>query len=56
MSQAEFNQHAQESILYAVFMAETEGVTLAQITLWLNSRNAPAIVNSQAAISKHFGG
>lgn len=40
MSQQEFNQHAQESVLYAVFKAEEYGITPAQVTLWLNAMRA----------------
>lgn len=60
MSQTEFNKHAQESILFAVFKAEEYGITPAQVTLWLNAMrahsNVPRIVSSDAAIAKHFGG
>jgi hypothetical protein len=41
MSFAEFKEAAKESILYARFMAEFQGVSVAQITLWLNAMNAP---------------
>jgi hypothetical protein len=37
MSQEEFTKEAQESILFAVFMAEFNGVSPAQVTLWLNA-------------------
>lgn len=37
MSQQQFNEAAKESILFAVFMAEFNGVTPAQVTLWLNA-------------------
>lgn len=56
MSQLEFNRAAQESVLFAVFKAEFEGVTNAQVTLWLNAIRKPSIVSSEAAIAKHFGG
>ena len=56
MSQLEFNQAAKESTLFAVFMAEFNGVTPAQVTLWLNAMRAPHIVASSGAIAKHFGG
>ena len=60
MSQLEFNQAAKESTLFAVFMAEFNGVTPAQVTLWLNAAraqsNVPRIVSSEGAITKHFGG
>jgi hypothetical protein len=55
MSQQEFNEAAKESTLFAVFMAEFNGITPAQITLWLNAMRAPVVVNSQGAIAKHFG-
>lgn len=35
MSQQQFNEAAQESILFAQFKAETVGVSIAQIDLWL---------------------
>ena len=37
MSQKEFIETAQESVIYAVAKAEEYGVCAAQITLWLNA-------------------
>ena len=57
MSQLEFNEAAKESILFAVFSAEFNGVSPAQVTLWLNALrgSSSGIVNSGEAIAKHFG-
>lgn len=42
MNFTEFKEAANESVLYARFMAEFNGVSVAQITLWLNCLNKPA--------------
>jgi hypothetical protein len=36
-NQKDFNEAAQDSILFARFMAEFNGVSPAQVTLWLNA-------------------
>jgi hypothetical protein len=36
-NQKDFNEAAQDSQLFAVFMAEFNGVSPAQVTLWLNA-------------------
>ena len=43
MSQQTFIKLAQDSILFAIFKAETEGVTADQITLWLREHAARQI-------------
>lgn len=37
MSQAEFTREAKQSILFAVFMADTKGVSPELIVKWLNA-------------------
>lgn len=40
-NQKDFNEAAEESRLFAVFMAEFNGVSPAQVTLWLNAMQQP---------------
>lgn len=38
-TEQDFQRDAEESRLFAVFMAEFNGVSPAQVTLWLNAMN-----------------
>jgi len=43
MSQSIFMQHAAESVLFAIFLAETRGICHTQIDLWLRALAARSI-------------